>query len=75
MAVKILQNNTERYDSATGKVVARPYIVVDTEEELPAVDDISGIILSQGSACYVIGTGNAYVLNSEGTWCNTNGEG
>ena len=75
MAVKILQNNTERYDSATGKVVARPYIVADTEEELPAVDDIGGMILTQGSACYVIGTGNAYVLNSSGEWCNTNGEG
>lgn len=74
MAVKILQNNTERYDSSTGKVVARPYIIADAEEELPAVDDIGGMILSQGSACYVIGTGNAYVLNSSGEWCNTNGE-
>lgn len=75
MAVKILQNNTERYDSATGKVVARPYIIADTEEELPAVDDFGGMILTQGSACYVIGTGNAYVLNSSGVWCKTSGEG
>ena len=75
MAVKILKNNTERHDSSTGKVVARPYIVVDAEEELPAVDDIGGMILSQGSACYVISTGNFYVLNSSGVWCKTSGEG
>jgi hypothetical protein len=74
MAVKILQNNTERYDSTTGKVVARPYVIADTEEELPAVDDFGGMILTQGSACYVIGTGNAYVLNSSGEWCKTSGE-
>lgn len=75
MAVKIIKQNYERPDPTTGKNVCRPYIVVDTEDELPAVDDFGGMILTQGAACYVIGTGNAYVLNSSGVWCNTSGEG
>ncbi|MBQ1538022.1 MAG: hypothetical protein IIZ73_06895 [Ruminococcus sp.] len=75
MAAKIIKHNYERPDPTTNKNICRAYIVVDTEEELPAVDDFGGMILSQGSACYVIGTGNAYVLNSEGAWCNTSGEG
>ena len=73
--VKIIKQNYERPDPTTNKNVCRPYIVVDTEDELPAVDDFDNMILSQGSSCYVIGTGNFYVLNSEGTWCNTSGEG
>lgn len=44
-------------------------IFVDTSDELPAVDDIEGYTLHQGSVAYVIRTGEFYVLDSGGKWC------
>lgn len=72
MAVKILQNNTERFDPTTGRSVMRAKIVVDTVEELPAVDGLGGILLSQGSVADVINEGTRYKLNSEGEWKESN---
>jgi len=72
MAVKILQNNTERFDPTTGRNVMRAKIVVDTVEELPAVDGLGGVLLSQGAVADVINEGTRYQLNSEGEWVEVN---
>jgi hypothetical protein len=68
MAFKILKNNTEGTDPTTGRRVMRVEMVVDTVEELPAVDGLDGVLLSQGSVALVVNASSVYVLNSEGVW-------
>ena len=45
-------------------------IIVDTADELPEKDGISGKSLHQGSVAYVVKTGEFYVLASDGKWHN-----
>lgn len=44
-------------------------IQIDTEDELPDVDEFRGLILFQGSIAWVISTGKFYALTSDGQWC------
>lgn len=68
MALKILQNNTETFDRATGRNICRATLLVDTADELPAADALGGMLLSQGSTATVITEGCEYQLDSTGTW-------
>lgn len=43
-------------------------IDVDTREELPEVDGISGRILHQGSTALIITEGKVAVLGGDGNW-------
>lgn len=43
-------------------------IIVDTADELPEKDEISGKTLHQGSMAYAVKTGELYVLASDGEW-------
>ncbi|MCR4794269.1 MAG: hypothetical protein K5898_03685 [Ruminococcus sp.] len=49
--------------------VIRAEIDCDSVSDLPAVDDISGCELAQGSIAWVINDARFYGLNSEGQWC------
>lgn len=44
-------------------------IYVDEVSELPSPDSLDGYLLSMGSMAYVITTGESYLLNSDGVWC------
>lgn len=66
--VKIIKQNYERPDPTTGRSVMRAEMVVDTVEELPAVDGLDGVLLAQGSVANVINEGTKYQLNSSGEW-------
>lgn len=45
--------------------VSLPAFIVDTENEMNAIDTTE---LIMGSSCYVIETGTSYVLNSSKEW-------
>ena len=61
-----------RYDHSSGRSVNRVEIDVDTASDLPAADDIDGILLYQGSIAWDISTGDFYGMQSDGTWCRQN---
>lgn len=46
-------------------------IDVDTADELPETDGITGKILHQGSTAYIIKEGRFAVLSGDGKWCDT----
>ena len=48
---------------------------VDSVSELPTADGIEGYTLAQGSIAYAIRSGEIYVMDSEGTWHKSGGEG
>lgn len=48
---------------------------VDDVNELPTADGIEGYTLAQGSIAYAIRSGEIYVMDSEGTWHKSGGEG
>lgn len=50
-------------------------LMVDEASELPTVDGLRGLELAQGSIAYVIRSGEMYVMDSEGTWYKSGGEG
>ena len=50
-------------------------IQVDSAEELPETNGISGRILFQGSIAWDISSGDFYGLTSTGEWINQNGGG
>ena len=55
--------------------IIRAEIDVDTADELPETDGISGRILHQGSTALIIKEGRIAVLSGDGKWYDvTNGE-
>lgn len=59
-------------DKQTSVVFAEIY--VDTVDELPETDGVSGKILNQGSIAYVVNTGGLYVLSGNGKWYESEGK-
>ena len=49
-------------------------INVDTSNELPEIDSISGRILHQGSTALIIKEGRLAVLSGDGKWYGISGE-
>ena len=49
-------------------------INVDTSNELPKFDNISGRILHQGSTALIINEGKLAVLSGDGKWYGVSGE-
>lgn len=62
---------TEESDCETSEIIAE--IVVDTADELPETDGISGKILHQGSSALIIKECRLAVLSGDGHWY-VNGE-
>lgn len=63
-------------DAEEGKLsVVKVEIDVDSAEDLPAVDELSGRKLYMGSIAWDISTGDFYALTSEGTWYKQDGSG
>ena len=60
-----------RFNGDLSEVIAE--INVDTADELPEVDGISGRILHQGSTALIIKEGKLAVLSGDGHWY-VNGE-
>ena len=60
---------------SNGVSTVRADIIVDSAEELPDIDDISGRILFQGSIAWDISTGDFYALTSTGEWINQSSGG
>lgn len=40
----------------------------DTVDDLPGAEDIALYRMALGSTCLIVGTGEVYALDSEGTW-------
>lgn len=68
MAMTVRSEKYIRYAGLEGVSEVVAEIDVDTADELPGIDEISGIHLHQGSVAYVIRTGVFYVLDSDGKW-------
>ena len=49
-------------------------INVDTSNELPEIDGISGRVLHQGSTALIIKEGRLAVLSGDGKWYGVSGE-
>lgn len=63
-------------ETEEGKLsVVKVEIDVDSAEDLPAVDELSGRKLYMGSIAWDISTGDFYALDSEGTWYKQDGSG
>ena len=63
-------------DTEEGKLsVVKVEIDIDSAEDLPAVDELSGRKLYMGSIAWDVSTGDFYALNSEGTWYKQDGSG
>lgn len=73
MAITIRNEKYLRYASSEGVSEVVAEIDVDTADELPKIDGISGILLHQGSIAYVIRSGEFYVLDGDGKWYNSEG--
>ena len=71
--ISIIKEKFIRFDNSKSVVLAE--ICVDTAEELPNADGITGRILVQGSLAWDISTGDFYGLNSSGEWINQTGGG
>ena len=69
--ISIIKQKFIRFDN--GKSVVLAEICVDTAEELPNADGITGRLLVQGSLAWDISTGDFYGLNSSGEWINQTG--
>ncbi len=54
--------------SMLGRVSIRAEIDVDTADELPETDSISGRILHQGSTALIIKEGRIAMLSGDGHW-------
>ena len=65
--IKILEILATEY-TATPPTPIRAALIGDTTADLPAVGDISGYTLTQGSTCHVIQDSTLYMLNSTGAW-------
>lgn len=63
-------------ETEEGKLsVVKVEIDIDSAEELPAVDELSGRKLYMGSIAWDISTGDFYGLNSAGTWYKQDSSG
>ena len=63
-------------DTEEGKLsVVKVEIDIDSAEDLPAVDELSGRKLYMGSIAWDVSTGDFYALASEGTWYKQDGSG
>lgn len=62
-----------RYDN--GVCYERVELEIDSAEELPEADFITGYSLYQGSLAHDISTGQFYALDSTGTWYAQDGSG
>ena len=63
-------------DTEEGKLsVVKVEIDIDSAEDLPVVDELSGTKLYMGSIAWDVSTGDFYALNSEGTWYKQDGSG
>ncbi len=71
--ISIIKEKFIRFDNSKSVVLAE--ICVDTAEELPNANGITGRILVQGSLAWDISTGDFYGLNSSGEWINQTGGG
>lgn len=49
-------------------------IFVDEMSELPEKDGIDGYELVQGSAAYVVKSGEIYIMGGDGKWYDSNGK-
>lgn len=74
--LKIKKKDFIRFVEVEGRNLSlvRAEMFCDTASDLPAVDAIQNCILDMGSIAYIIDIGDVYVLNSEETWKNANGE-
>lgn len=62
-------------ETEEGKLsVVKVEIDVDSAEDLPAVDELSGRKLYMGSIAWDISTGEFYGLDSDGVWHNQSGD-
>ena len=75
--LKIKKQDFIRFVEVEGRNLSlvRAEMFCDTASDLPAVDAIQNCILDMGSIAYDIAAGDVYVLNSNGEWINSNGEG
>lgn len=65
----------EKFVNFSGKMpVAIAEIYIDTSDELPDADGISGIKLHQGSMAYIIRENRLAVMDSTGKWYIDDGE-
>ena len=71
--ISIIKEKFICFDNSKSVVLAE--ICVDSAEELPNADGITGRILVQGSLAWDISTGDFYGLNSSGEWINQTGGG
>ena len=76
MALSIRKENFIKYayDSGAEKMAVCAEIDVDTADELPEIDGISGRILHQGSTALIIKEGRLAVLSGDGKWYGVSGE-
>ena len=61
-----------KYVNGSSEIIAE--INVDTSNELPEIDSISGRILHQGSTALIIKEGRLAVLSGDGKWYGISGE-
>ena len=61
-----------KYVNGSSEIIAE--INVDTSNELPEIDGISGRILHQGSTALIIKEGKLAVLSGDGKWYGISGE-
>lgn len=73
MAITIRNEKYLRYAGSDGVSEVVAEIDVDTSDELPAVDEMSGKVLHQGSTAFIVKEGRIVVLAGDGKWYS-NGE-
>lgn len=69
--ISIINEQFIRFEGERSVVVAE--LRVDSSDELPDANALSGKTLSQGSLAWDISTGNFYALKSTGEWINQTG--
>lgn len=62
------------FDETGNRDVIIAEIIVDTANELPETDGISGRILHQGSIALIVKEGRIAVLSGDGEWCDISGK-
>lgn len=69
--IKLTNAHTIAYVNEKSCIIGE--IFVDEVSELPEPDGVEGYELVQGSATYVIKSGELYVMGGDGKWHNSNG--
>lgn len=69
--LSVINEKFIRFEDERAIVIAE--IRVDSSDELPEADALSGRMLAQGSLAWDISTGNFYALKSTGEWVNQTG--